>query len=728
MDFNDNFADIIIPGADKASFKKMSESAWDIAVYDSEDVYIPNGANTFNFMSEEQLKSYFYHRGNFKKGVFSTKYPAYIYVYIAEVLMRENAASELAFILSNTANRYPNIKSDLCRYIKDFYIVNEIEKDFIEYIKEIGAENFFPSYMSPPEDDTTAKLFTAGNYDSTKSSFLTSHPEIRDALPDIFGAVIENTKPLFSIYDIDPTTLIRTETGESEFYYPFTGVFYAGNFTRKSIAYLTPAERYVSRGSWFMRSVVYTPSYVRKFSHALIRMIETELRQIYEYRYQLTESHAGDNLNSHLSSVLSSRFLHDIISEICINFSVSGDLNIQTEASKKLASNLDREPIKSYREEIKKNSPLAALDIGEYAEYLLWNAKIKKGIYEESPYVGLYINSLTADEQSLRQLCLILKNIPTKEIVKTLPEKIKLYSGQNFESLTKEYGITQYFPDVFIKSLDPELRAEAILKIASVKDKFVNDETKPLLAAVLNTVFDKMRQSLIALDIPPNELFFEGETYEKKLFPLVLKFICKRTLSVFKNKQESFEDFKQKFSGNLELRYRAGVYMARQTRLWQSSKEYFLSDSFNEMIGGTAVSIYKESFSHIKYTAVKKTKPVYIEPAPEPIEVKVDFSKLHEVRKTADEITEKLIISEETKPVIETKPVTTNNLDDNLKNVLKLLADGGDYMTYLRDKNILPEVAIEAINEAALDIIGDIIIEDFKIIDEYRDEIKDLLL
>jgi hypothetical protein len=49
-------------------------------------------------------------------------------------------------------------------------------------------------------------------------------------------------------------------------------------------------------------------------------------------------------------------------------------------------------------------------------------------------------------------------------------------------------------------------------------------------------------------------------------------------------------------------------------------------------------------------------------------------------------------------------------------------------MTYLRDKNILPEVAIEAINEAALDIIGDIIIEDFKIIEEYRDEIKDLLL
>jgi hypothetical protein len=732
MDYSDNFADIVIPGADKNSFKKTSKAAWDYAVYESEDVYIPNGANTFNFMSQEQLQCYFYHRANFKKGVFSTKYPAYIYVYIAEVLMRENAAAELAFILSNTANtantanRYPNIKSDLCRYIKDYYIVNEIETDFIEYIKGIGAENFFPSYMNPPEDDTVAKLYTAGNYDTSKSSFLSSNPEIRDALPDIFGAVIRNCSPLFSIYDIDPTTLIRTETGESEFYYPFTGVFYAGNFTRKSTAYLTPAERYVSRGSWFMRSVVYTPSYVRKFSHALIRLIETTLRDIYNYRYQLTESHIGDSQS--LSKLLSSHYLNSIISEICINFSVSGDVDIQTEASKSLASKIDEEPIKSYREEIKRNSPLASLSISEYADFLLWNAKIKRGIYEESPFVNLYINSLTPDDENLRQLCLILKNIPTKEIVKTLPEKIKLYSGQNFESLTKEFGITQYFPDIFIRSSDPDLRAEAILKIAAVKDKFITDETKPLVNTVLNTVFDKVRQDLIALDIPPDELFFEGGNYEKKLFPLVLKFICKRTLTVLKNKQESFEDFKQKFTGNLDLRYKAGVYMARQTRLWQSSKEYFLSDGFNEMIGNIAVSIYNESFSHIKFTAVKKAKPVYIEPTPEPVEVKVDFSKLHEVRKTADEITEKLIVPDEIKPVIETKPVAPNTLNETLKNVLQLIAEGGDYMTYLRDKNILPEVAIEAINEAALDIIGDIIIEDFKIIEDYRDEIKELML
>ncbi|MDR0944411.1 MAG: hypothetical protein LBM41_07775 [Ruminococcus sp.] len=724
MDFNDNFADIIIPGADKASFKKMSENAWDIAVYDSEDVYIPSGANTFNYMTENQLRCYFYHRADFKKGVFATKYPAYIYVYIAEVLMRENAAFELAFILSNTANRYPNIKSDLCRYIKDYYIVNEIEIDFVEYIKGIGAENFFPSYMSPPEDDTVAKLFTAGNYDTSKSSFLTAYPEVREALPDIFGAVIENLSPLFSIYDIDPTTLIRGESGETEFYYPFTGVFYAGDFTRQTTAFLTPAERYVRRGSWFMRSVVYTPSYVRKFSSALIRLIETELRRIYEYRYQFIESLSGDSQN--LSKLLSSHYLRDIVSEICINFSVSGDVDIQTETSKSLASHIDEEPIKSFREEIKKGSPLASLSISEYAEYLLWHAKIERGIYEESPFVSLYINSLTPNDESLRQLCLILKNIPTKEIVKTLPEKIKLYSGQNFESLTREYGITEYFPDVFIHSTDLNLRAEAILRIAAVKDKFITDETKPFVNTAVNAVFDKVRQSLIALDIPPDELFFEGGNPEKKLFPLVLKFICKKTLSVLKNTQESFEIFKQKFSGNLDLRYRAGVYMARQTRLWQSSKEYFLSDGFAEMIGNTAVSIYKENFSHIKHSPAKKVKTVLPEPAPEPIEVKVDFSKLVDVRKTADEITEKLIVPEETKPVIETKPVSV--LDENLKTVLKLVADGGDYMAYLRDKNILPEVAVESINEAALEIIGDIIIEDFRIIEDYKDEVKDLLL
>jgi hypothetical protein len=85
-------------------------------------------------------------------------------------------------------------------------------------------------------------------------------------------------------------------------------------------------------------------------------------------------------------------------------------------------------------------------------------------------------------------------------------------------------------------------------------------------------------------------------------------------------------------------------------------------------------------------------------------------------------------VPEDIKPVIETKPVVKNALNDNMKKVLKFIVDGGDYMTYLRDKNILPEVAIEAINEAALDIIGDIIIEDFKIIEDYRDEIEGLLI
>jgi hypothetical protein len=784
MDVNDKFADILIPGAvendtppsfeplsdfdaladavkrrgaDKASFREISKLAWDFTCKDNEDVYVPNGSNTFKYLTREQLRCYLYHRENFKKGVFATKYPAYIYLYISEVLIRDNAASELAFILSNTAYKYPNLKSDLCRYIKDCYIVNETADDFTEYIKKIGAESFFPSYLNPPEDNTVTKLYSAGDFDTSKSSFFTAFPDVREALPDIFGAVIGNCEPLFKIYDIDPTTLIRGESGESEFYYPFTGVYYAGSFTRETTAFLSPVERYVRRGSWFMRSVVYTPSYVRKFSTALIRLIETKLREIYDYRYQLAEKHIGENIGqspSHLGSILSSHFLHDIVSEICINFSVSGSVDIITETCKSLASHMDDEPIRSYREAIKKNSPLAALAISEYTEYLLWNAKIENGIYEESPFINLYIKNLTADEKSLRKLCLILKNIPTKEIIKTLPEKIflnhsKIKSEQSFEELASEYAITEYFPDIFIRSEKPELRAEAILRIALVKDKFITDETKPLITAVIYAVFDNIRADLKTYFVNPDELFFENGSLERKLFPVVCKFFCKQTFSVLKsavnypgkNTPESFDIFKQKFSGNLDLRYRAGMYMAKQTRLWQSSKDYFLSDSFCEMISDTALLIYKESFSHIKYTVTKKAKTVYIEPAPEPIEVTVDFSKLHEVRKTADEITEKLIVAEEIPIVTENKPVFTaisvsdnpyrnfyESLDEISKNVLRFIADGGDYVTFLRDKNILPEVAIESINETALEITGDIIIDNFKIIEDYSDEIKGILL
>jgi hypothetical protein len=94
---SDRFDEIVMlikkSGSDKAAFKKISEFAWDYVEYDSEDVYIPGGANYFKVMTREQLRCYYKLRADFKKGVFSTKYPAYIYVYIAEVLIRENPAS-----------------------------------------------------------------------------------------------------------------------------------------------------------------------------------------------------------------------------------------------------------------------------------------------------------------------------------------------------------------------------------------------------------------------------------------------------------------------------------------------------------------------------------------------------------------------------------------------------------------------------------------------------------
>ncbi|MDR0974349.1 MAG: hypothetical protein LBL80_01510 [Ruminococcus sp.] len=785
-------------GSDKASFRSVSEAAWNYNNNeDYEDIYIPGGSNVWRYMSDEQLRCYYSRREDFRKGIFNTKFPTYIYIYISENLIRENAPENLAFILSNTAYKYPNIKSDLCRYIKDYYIVNEIDTPFADFIKDIGAENYFPSYMNPPEDDTLGKLFAAGDYDLTKSKFITEHTQFRRDFPKIFEAVMINSEQLFSLFNIDISSLIRSDGGETEYYYPFNGVLYAGEFSRKSTASLTPTESYVRRGTWFMRSVSHTPSSARKFSGFIKRSIDTELRSLTDYRYPLTdnaktlsesmEALGGSRLSEKLAKIISSNYLHEIIREICTEY-LRGEENLYSRTGLLLSEQMRTELLLSYKKiQSNEKNPLRNLGIEEYSDYRTWRNSIDNGVFEASAFVKTYISEIfhtkySSPEQGFEKLAILTANLPmSASIKKEMANSLKNYYtahkiSDDFELLVKKYNLTEIFPEIFIHSEDKILRAEALIKLSGKKIK-IPPEMEALFLAVIDRIYENIRETLKERSINPTELFFvtdyanKGFTAgslapERKIFPHILSFAVKFSEQILRRElgfsgKLNFENHSY-FSSKLEEKctsyFYGNAYYGANAKLWRTAKEYFLSEEFPTMIEETAVSVLKNDFPDVKIYPIKKAiKPAKqkpIEIPPEPIEVKVDFSKLDNIREEADEITKKLAaedvftadlpaeVTEFTKNIPEEVPeyvlipiIDSDNpyesfyqtLNGDYKEILSLIITGKDVNKYLREKNILPEVAAEYINEIALETTGDIIIEDMNIVTDYLEDVRKLL-
>ena len=159
-------------------------------------------------------------------------------------------------------------------------------------------------------------------------------------------------------------------------------------------------------------------------------------------------------------------------------------------------------------------------------------------------------------------------------------------------------------------------------------------------------------------------------------------------------------------------------------------KKAVASDSFDIMIDNAVVEFFKKNLSR-----------AFVDPAnafEKPVEVTIDINKLDKIRKDADDTLKKLTISEELENeiadnfIIEFEPYPSADIDTTsqynninsefnrkLSNIQKqaLLIIKNEVcctpplVILSRQNKILPEVLFESINELALEIIGDNIID-----------------
>lgn len=128
--------------------------------------------------------------------------------------------------------------------------------------------------------------------------------------------------------------------------------------------------------------------------------------------------------------------------------------------------------------------------------------------------------------------------------------------------------------------------------------------------------------------------------------------------------------------------------------------------------------------------------------------VSIDLDKLSSIREDANVVRDKLIVEgDEDESIIPTdkaehtsslpssdkeiaETVSPPSTDVPEKSFIKLLLEGGDYMAFLRSNHTPAGVMMEKINDKAMDVIGDIVLEDdgdkIAVIEDYRDDIEHL--
>lgn len=79
---------------------------------------------------------------------------------------------------------------------------------------------------------------------------------------------------------------------------------------------------------------------------------------------------------------------------------------------------------------------------------------------------------------------------------------------------------------------------------------------------------------------------------------------------------------------------------------------------------------------------------------------------------------------------IPSPPLSGGGVRGGASAFLSLLLSGGDYKAFLRETHTMAGVIVEEINNKAMDIIGDIVLEDdgqeITVIEDYREDIRHL--
>ena len=737
---------------------------------DFEDGYpkeIPfgDGMPTYADMSLAQLRCYFTWRTEIRKGGWRDTQYSYVLLYIFELLNTHGAPEKIAELLAECwlemREYHPKLDAKLPQWFKDYYVCHDFALPFGELAMELGLEEFFPA---PPR---RSSLLALSSYRAQDSRFFRECPQYLPILETALGAAIEKLGPLFTLHGVNQEETFFMRPARFSFHELYRdAAAQAPALSGQREVRISRSEIVRLRGGGWSRAL---EDAFRPPSHAVgyvVKRLEGELRRLAGFTAPWNDAEGSSLLERWMQAEPDVMFLAEdarlalILAEAARAAFRPGTATPVADA---LARALDREPLRSILalREISgfdaQGARLAALEddwpeaagyavyhhAPSYAEmscdqlrtYLTWRTKYRGGRAErtDTAYALLYIRELessTGTEAPLKDLCRFLREYAAldKNIARVLPAKIEALARRKQadlpETLANE-GVQAWFPALFLFGECEQLPVFDRLAVYRLtKSKFY----QPGRASLFSACFDEvLRAAESAFKQAGLNLRSEMRT---DCAPALAGFLLKRM------EQKLREKVSYPYAVKANAAQMVGHTLKGRSKLRAFLASGTLTAAIDAAVDGFAKANDLSVLAGSKrYSPEKKAASPPLPAEPEPLPpVEIDFALLPRIREEARELTERLIVEEEEECTIhnaqctieETPIVGQSSLYEALSPdqiaVIERLCEG---------TGVFSEIAIEGINEIALEIFGDTLIETDedgrpRVIEEYRDSWKEL--
>jgi len=752
---------------DVEQFARQAEYMRDFEDSYPKEIPFSDPMPTYADMSLAQLRCYFTWRAGARHGNWRETAYSYVLLYIFELLNThggpEEIVGQLAECWLETREFHTKLDAKLPQWMKDYYVCHEFDLSFGALTTELGLEEFFPE---PPRRSSPLSL---SSYRAQDSRFFRECPEYLPALEQALGTAIKNLAPLFTLHGVNQEETFFMKPARFSFHELYRDAAAQPPETRgQREVRISRSEIVRLRGGAWSRAL---EDAFRPPSHAVgyaVKRLEGELRRLAGFTAPWSDPEGGSLLERWIQAEPQAiRLAEDprlavILAETARAAFESG---APTPVSDALARELDREPLRSILAlrgitgfeaqgatlaGLEDDCPepagydadgrtpcYAAMSCGQLRTYLTWRTKYRKGTIErtDTPYALLYIRELESaigTAQPLRDLCRFLRAYAPldKNVARVLPAKIEAFMRAqqvDLPDLLASEGVQAWFPAIFLLGECGQLPIfDQMATYRLTKSKFYQPGRASLFGACFDCVLRaaqeafgqaglSLRQAMLARPHAPALAGFLLKRMEQRLreragYPYAVKADPAQMLGQALKGRGKFRAFLA--SGALEKAIDAAV------------------DAFSKENDLSGLAGSK------RYSPQKKSPPLPQEPEPLPPPVTINFDLLPKIRAEARELTERLVVEEEVEMRKqnaecrneEVEPIVHSSLHAALSPaqiaIIEYLCVGDG------PPPAMDEIAAEAINEIALEIMGDTLIEagenGFQVIEEYAENWKEL--
>ena len=753
---------------DIEQFARQAEYMRDFEDDYSQDIPFSDSMPTYADMSLAQLRCYFTWRTLTRQVRWRGTQYAYVLLYIFELLNThespENVLAQLADCWLEMRQYHPKLDAKMPQWLKEYYICHPFRQSFEALSEAMGISEFFPA---PPR---RSSLLLLSSYQAPGSRFFREQPQYLPVLEAALEAAVKNLAPLFTLHGISEEETFFMKPARFRFHELYQEAAAQPPAVQQGNAEvrISHSEIYRLKGGSWSRAM---EDAFRPPSHALgyaVRHLEGALRRLTGFTAPWNGAEGDSLLERWIQAEPAALPLTEdprlpaILDETAKAALTPGSPLPMSEA---LARELAQEPLRtilSLRKVsgfVRQGRKLALLDdnytgsarysslFPDYNEmthaqlrtYLTWRTKYRAGVFEpaDAAYTQLYIRELEnsiGTEEPLQDLCRLLREyVPLdRSTARILPAKIESLARAkrtDLPLLLLNEGVQAWFPGIFLFGSCQQLPVfDRLASYRLTKSRFYRSDQAALFCAcfdeVLSSSEEAFRQAGLSL----------RKTMQGPCASPLAGFLLKRTEQRLRERVRYpyavQANAVQMLGRMLKSRARLRAFLssgALAAAIDSAVDQFARENDLSPLAGAKRFSPGKKALS---------VSPPAFEPEPLP-PVEIDFALLPTIREKARALTELLIVEDDGDEMRKENAETRNEEPEGVSHASLCEALSPVQIAiieYLCTREgappVMNEIIIEAINEAALEAFGDILLEmdehGPRVIEEYKDNWRTL--